>query len=132
MSEPTYNAQNIEDIIEGKQSKCFGKRIITVCLALVVLFGSAYAAYSYGRNYEHDKAYDEGYSEGILEGRKAGYENGLSVGRSEGYTDGYNMGYDDAISNTADESQFDVDLWRAKNGIPSQLDIIREKYGIQP
>lgn len=133
MNEHNYNAQNIEDMIEGKQQKRSGKPIIAVCLAVVVFLGVGYAAFSYGRDYEHDKAYDEGYNVGYFEGQKSGYENGLGVGRREGYTDGYNMGYDSAISSdTADESKFDVDQWRAKNGLPSPLDSIKEKYGIEP
>lgn len=89
MNEHNYNAQNIEDMIEGKPQKRSGKPVIAVCLALVVFLGAVYAAFAYGRDYKHDKAYDEGYNEGYLEGRREGYDNGREVGHSEGYIDGY-------------------------------------------
>lgn len=123
MNEHNYNAQNIEDMIEGKQQKRSGKPVIAVCLALVVFLGAVYAAFSYGRDYEHDKAYDEGYNEGYLEGRREGYDNGREVGHSEGYIDGYTSPRLAWRDEMVEDMQDDV---------AAQLDSIKEKYGIEP
>lgn len=101
MNEHNYNAQNIEDMIEGKRQKRSGKPIIAVCLAVAVSLGVGYAAFSYGRN--------AGYNEGYEVGRDDGYETGAKEGHKEGYNEGYETGYNNALSgDTARKYQLDL------------------------